>query len=110
MNSSLICKNVSLYCRRADGSERAILKRVNATLNAGQGIMVSGVTGAGKSTLLHLFAGLLRPSEGRIIVNGQPVSRWNTVHRDRWRRQVGIVFQQPHLLNELTVFENVFFR
>ncbi len=109
MNSSLICQNVSLYRRRADGSERAILEQVNATLNAGQGVMVSGVTGAGKSTLLHLFAGLLRPTEGRILSNGQAVSRWSTAHRDRWRRQVGIVFQQPYLLNELTVLENVIF-
>ena len=107
MNSSLVCQNVSLFRRRADGSERAILKNVNATLNAGQGIMISGVTGAGKSTLLHLFAGLLRPSEGRILANGQPVSLWNSAHLDRWRRQVGIVFQHPHLLNELTAFENI---
>lgn len=107
MDSSLVCQGVSLYRRRADGAERAILKDVNAALNTGEGVMVSGETGAGKSTLLHLFAGLLRPTEGRIIVNGQAVSRWNTVHRDRWRRQVGIVFQHPHLLNELTVLENV---
>ena len=107
MALSLVCQNVSLYRRRADGAERAILQGVNAILNAGQGVMVSGETGAGKSTLLHLFAGLLRPSAGRIIVNGQTVSGWNTVHRDRWRRQVGIVFQHPHLLNDLTVLENV---
>ena len=107
MALSLVCQNVSLYRRRADGAERAILQGLNATLNAGQVIMVSGETGAGKSTLLHLFAGLLRPSEGRIIVNGQTVSGWNTVHRDRWRRQVGIVFQHPHLLSDLTVLENV---
>ena len=69
--------------------------------------MISGKTGAGKSTLLHLLAGLLRPSQGQITANGQPVSRWNTVHRDLWRRQVGIVFQHPHLINEFTVLENV---
>ena len=104
---SLVCQNVSLYRRRADGSERAILKHVDATLNAGEGAMISGKTGAGKSTLLHLLAGLLRPSQGQITANGQPVSRWNTVHRDLWRRQVGIVFQHPHLINEFTVLENV---
>jgi len=104
---SLVCQNVSLYRRRADGSERAILKHVDVTLNAGEGIMISGKTGAGKSALLHLLAGLLRPSQGQIAANGQPVSRWNTVHRDFWRRQVGIVFQHPHFINEFTVLENV---
>jgi ABC-type lipoprotein export system ATPase subunit len=107
MCSSLVCQNVSLYRRRADGSERAILKQVDATLTAGEGAVISGKTGAGKSTLLHLLAGLLRPSQGQITANGQPVSRWNTVHRDLWRRQVGIVFQHPHLMSEFTVLENV---
>jgi len=107
MRLSLVCQNVSLFRRRADGSERAILRHVDATLNAGESAMISGKTGAGKSTLLHLLAGLLRPSQGQITANGQPVSRWNTVHRDLWRRQVGIVFQHPHLINGFTVLENV---
>jgi ABC-type lipoprotein export system ATPase subunit len=107
MSLSLVCQNVSFYRRRSDGSEHAVFRHVEATLNAGEGIMISGKTGAGKSTLLHLLAGLLRPSQGQITANGRPVSRWNTVHRDCWRRQVGIVFQLPHLINKFTVLENV---
>ena len=107
MNLSLVCQNVSLFRRRPDGSERAILRQVDATLNAGEGALISGKTGAGKTTLLHLLAGLLRPSQGQIIAYGQPISHWNTFHRDRWRRQVGIIFQQPHLIKEFTVLENV---
>ena len=107
MRLSLVCQNVSLFRQRADGSERAILRHVDATLNAGESAMISGKTGAGKSTLLHLLAGLLRPSQGQIIANGQPVSRWHSAHLDLWRRQVGIVFQQPHLIKEFTVLENV---
>ena len=104
---SLVCQNLSLFRRRPDGSEREILKQVDATLNAGEGAMISGKTSAGKTTLLHLLAGLLRPSEGQITANGQPISHWNTFHRDRWRRQVGIIFQHHHLINEFTVLENV---
>jgi ABC-type lipoprotein export system ATPase subunit len=107
MSLRLVCQNVSFYRRRSDGSEQAVLRHIEATLNAGEGIMISGKTGAGKSTLLHLLAGLLRPSQGQITANGQPVSRWNSVHRDCWRRQVGIVFQHPHLINKFTVLENV---
>lgn len=107
MSLSIVCQNVSLFRRRADGSERAILKQFDATLNAGEGAMISGKTGAGKSTLLHLLAGLLRPSEGQITVAGEPVSHWNTVHRDLWRRKIGIVFQHPRFISELTVLENV---
>jgi ABC-type lipoprotein export system ATPase subunit len=106
---SLVCQNVSLFRRRPDGAEHAILKQVDATLNAGEGAMISGKTGTGKTTFLHILAGLLRPSEGQITANGQPISHWNTFHLDRWRRQVGIIFQQPHLINEFTVLENVIF-
>ena len=107
MSLSLVCENVSVYRRRSDGTERAILQQVEAKLNGGEGILISGKTGAGKSTLLHLMAGLLRPSQGQITASGQPISRWNTAHRDLWRREVGIVFQHPHLISELTVLENV---
>jgi len=107
MNLSLVCQNVSLFRRRPDGSELTILRQVDVTLNAGEGAMISGKTGAGKTTLLHLLAGLLRPSQGQITANGQPISRWNTFHRDRWRRQVGIIFQHPHLINDFTALENV---
>jgi ABC-type lipoprotein export system ATPase subunit len=107
MSLSLVCQNVSLSRRCADGIERTILEQIDATLTAGEGTLISGKTGAGKSTLLHLLAGLLRPSQGQIIANGQPVSRWHSAHLDLWRRQVGIVFQQPHLIKEFTVLENV---
>ena len=63
---------------------------------------------AGKSTLLHILAGLLRPTQGEIAADGHPVSRWVSFHRDLWRRKVGIIFQQPHLLPDLTTLENVF--
>ena len=69
--------------------------------------LVTGSTGIGKSTLLHLLGGLLRPTSGEILVGGKSVSRWRTVHLDRWRRQVGYLFQHLHLIHELTVLDNV---
>jgi ABC-type lipoprotein export system ATPase subunit len=107
MDSALVCQDISLLRRGWDGSQRAVLNSVNAVFKAGQVTIISGMTGAGKSTLLHILAGLLRPSQGQVLADNCPVSRWHTAHRDRWRRKVGIVFQQPRLLNELTVLENV---
>ena len=69
--------------------------------------LVTGPTGIGKSTLLHLLGGLLMPTGGQILAAGQAVSRWRTDHKDRWRRQVGHLFQHLHLINELTVLENI---
>jgi putative ABC transport system ATP-binding protein len=107
MVAALVCEDIGLLRRGWDGSQRAVLNGVSAAFHAGQLTLVSGRTGAGKSTLLHILAGLLRPSQGQVLADDAPVSRWNTAHRDRWRRKVGIVFQHPRLLNELTVLENV---
>ena len=107
MDSALVCQDISLLRRGWEGSQHAVLKSVSAVFKAGQVAIISGSTGAGKSTLLHILAGLMRPSQGQILADNRPVSRWNTAHRDRWRRKVGIVFQHPRLLNELTVLENV---
>ncbi|MEJ2164341.1 MAG: ATP-binding cassette domain-containing protein [Desulfobacterales bacterium] len=107
MDSALVCQNISLLRRGWDGRPRVVLNSINAVFRCGQVNFISGPTGAGKSTLLHLLAGLLRPSQGQVLADNLPVSRWNTAHRDRWRRKVGIVFQHPRLINELTVLENV---
>ena len=107
MKSALVCQDIGLWRRDLDGSQRAVLSSVNAVFDVGRISIISGVTGAGKSTLLHILAGLLRPSQGQVLADDQPISRWNTAHRDRWRKKLGIVFQQPRLLNELTVLENV---
>lgn len=106
MTAGLSCKDVRLMRRAVDGAERAVLDGITADFPAGRLSLIVGPTGAGKSTLLHLLAGLLRPSAGEIRADGEPVSRWITAHRDRWRRRVGILFQTPSLAPDLTVLEN----
>jgi len=69
--------------------------------------VIQGPTGSGKSTLVYLLAALIRPDEGQLLVNAEPVSRWNTAHRDQWRQKVGIIFQEPHYLTNLNVLENI---
>lgn len=107
MNQGWRCSNVELVRPGADGKKRAVLANLNAEFNLGRVTVITGATGAGKSTLLHLLGGLLRPTSGEVWASGQPLSRWTSVHRDRWRRQVGIVFQSPALLKDLSVLENV---
>ena len=109
MPTVLECRNLTYCYPNGNPSAAAVplLQCIDAVFPGGQVSLVSGPSGAGKSTLLHLLAGLLRPTGGEIVADGQPVSRWLTAHRDRWRRRVGIIFQQDHLINHLTALENV---
>jgi ABC-type lipoprotein export system ATPase subunit len=107
MSDGIACRNVSVVFRTALGRENAVLNDIQAEFPPGQLTLVGGRTGAGKSTLLHVLSGLMRPTQGEVLVGEQRISRWIGAHRDRWRRQVGIVFQSHHLLRDLTVLENV---
>lgn len=107
MRSQITCHDLSVVFPMGNGENRNVLDRINAGFQAGQMSIITGPVGAGKTTLLNTLAGLTRPTSGEVKVDGQAVSRWTGPHRDRWRRQAGIVFQHNHLLADLTVLENV---
>ena len=74
----------------------------------GEHHLILGRSGSGKTTLLHILAGLLRPTEGRVVVAGEELGALRGDALDRFRgRHVGIVFQQMHLLPTLTVEQNL---
>ncbi len=106
-SAGLTCRELGFSHQSRGSPQNPVLSSINVHFAAGEVAWISGPTGAGKSTLLHLLAGLRRPSEGEILADGQPVSRWLAAHRDRWRRRLGIIFQQDHLVAGLSVLENV---
>lgn len=74
----------------------------------GEHWLVMGQSGSGKTTLLHLMAGLLRPSSGSVRVAGEEINKLRGARLDTFRgRNIGIVFQQMHLLTTLTVAGNL---
>lgn len=78
------------------------------TANRGEHLLIIGLSGSGKSTLLHILAGLLRPSEGLLKVNGTEIYNLSESARDKFRgKNIGIIFQQMHLIDSLTVLENI---
>src|SRR5436190_5898251 len=71
-------------------------------------VLVVGPSGCGKTTLLHLIAGLLVPTDGCVVVDGQDLAALSPAARDRFRgRHIGIVLQQFHLLPTLTAMQNL---
>ncbi len=77
----------------------AALRHVDLGVDQGEFVAVVGRSGCGKSTLLRLIAGLIRPTAGRIIVDGSPVTGP--------RRDVALMFQRPALLPWRSVLDNV---
>lgn len=89
--------------------EMHALKDVNLEIAEGEFIGLIGHTGSGKSTLIQHFNGLLKPSTGRVIVDGTDLSAKGTKLKEV-RQKVGLVFQYPeHQLFEETVFADIAF-
>ncbi|WP_137990849.1 ABC transporter ATP-binding protein [Streptomyces vilmorinianum] len=77
-------------------------------VRAGEALAVLGPSGSGKSTLLNLIAGLDRPTEGSVFVDGLRVDELNETASAKYRRsRIGMVFQFFNLLDDLTVADNV---
>jgi len=84
------------------------LDAVDLTIAAGEWVAVTGPSGSGKTTLLNLLSGLDRPTAGSLRVGGEEVGRLPARQLARYRqRQVGLIFQQFHLMPYLTAVENV---
>lgn len=84
------------------------LRGVDLEVARGTMVAVMGASGSGKSTLLHLVAGLLAPTAGRVVVEGEDLATLGDDALTRFRRRrIGLVFQAFHLLPVMTARENV---
>ncbi len=85
------------------------LKHINITIDDGEFVFIMGRSGSGKSTLLRLLLKEMEPTSGRIVVNDMDLGRMPRRYVPRYRRQLGVVFQDFRLLKDKTVYENVAF-
>lgn len=89
--------------------DRHILKDVSLSIKEGETMVILGASGSGKSTLLKLIIGLLRPTSGKVLVNGKDMGQLSEEELNEERRSMGMVFQYSALFDSLNVKENVDF-
>ncbi len=89
------------------GHSPDVLRDINLTLLPGSFHFLTGASGAGKSSLLRLIYIAARPSNGRLTVFGRDIDRTPRKDLPFLRRRIGVVFQEFHLLDHLTAFDNV---
>jgi lipoprotein-releasing system ATP-binding protein len=87
-----------------------VLKGLDLTLEVGEFVALLGPSGSGKSTLLSILGTLMRPTEGRLTMLGEPLVDADDVQLTEFRnRHIGFVFQAHHLLPDFTALENTIF-
>ena len=103
----VIIRNVDKIFKR--GSEEIhVLGGLDLQIPDGEFLALMGPSGSGKSTLLNLIGGLDRPSQGSVVVGGEPIDELSERKLAAWRaRHVGLVFQFYNLMPVLTAQKNV---
>ena len=92
-------KNISFRVQQ-DGEEKEILHDINLTINE-RFVAITGPNGGGKSTLAKIIAGILTPTGGRILLDGEDITDMDIT--ERARRGISFAFQQPVRFKGLTV-------
>ena len=105
--NKLECQDVSKSFNVGNES-LSILENINLIVSENDTVAITGKSGAGKSTLLHIMAGLDKASSGKIIFNDQDLSSISNSSLSKIRLiNFGFVYQFHHLLDDLTVEENI---
>jgi putative ABC transport system ATP-binding protein len=90
------------------GEATTVLENIHFSIKKNEMVALLGSSGSGKSTLLNLMAGLMKPSEGSIIINGEPIEQMSENQLAEFRRtNIGFIFQSYELIPHLTIRENV---
>jgi putative ABC transport system ATP-binding protein len=106
-SAAVVADNLTRRYGDGDSAVNAV-RGVSLEVPAGQFTAIMGPSGSGKSTLMHLLAGLDRPTEGRVEIGGQDITKMGDKKLTKLRRKhIGFVFQAFNLVPTLTAEENV---
>jgi phospholipid/cholesterol/gamma-HCH transport system ATP-binding protein len=85
----------------------AVLRDITLPVRRGETLLVIGESGCGKTVLLKLIVGLLRPTAGRVLIDGRDLAERSPDEMVQLRRRFGFLFQGSALFDSLTVYDNV---
>jgi cell division transport system ATP-binding protein len=85
------------------------VNHINFQIERGEFVFIVGESGSGKSTLIKLMLREIKPTKGKIIINGRDLNKLKKWQIAKYRRKIGVVFQNYRLLTDRTVYENVAF-
>ncbi len=85
------------------------LNDINIHIRPGEFVFITGTSGSGKSTIIKLLLDELKPTKGKIFVNGKNLEKITHRNIPYYRRNIGVVFQDFRLLQDRNVYENVAF-
>lgn len=104
MATQLALRNVTIGF--GDGP---LLKKINLEVRQGEAVVLIGPSGLGKTVCLKLFAGLLRPNDGQVLIEGQDLHQISFRERVQLLLKMGMLFQKNALFDSLKVGENIAF-
>ena len=99
---------ISNVCKTYEAGNKA-LRNVSITIGDGEFVFIMGRSGSGKSTLMKLLLKEVEPTSGKIVVNDMNLGKMPSHYVPKYRRRLGMVFQDFRLLRDRTVYENVAF-
>ena len=110
MMSILEVKNVKkIYTTRFGGNQVEALRNVNFSVEPREYVAIMGESGSGKTTLLNILAALDKPTEGKVYLKGNDLSKIKEKEMAAFRRQnLGFVFQDFNLLDTFSIQDNIF--
>ena len=100
---------VSVENVSVDFAEQSVLRNVTLSIPRGQTLVLIGESGCGKSVLMKSIIGLVEPTEGRVLFDGQDINRMSERKLSQERKRFGFVFQNAALFDSMTVGQNVAF-
>lgn len=100
---------IKLVNINVDFGGKRVLEDINLDIAKGESMVIIGPSGSGKSTMLRLIVGLLKPSAGKIYIDGQEITAMGEDDLNKIRLRMGMVFQYSALFDSMTVGENVAF-